>query len=96
MRWLVVTKYCGKGATNSLNIFWKILCWSFEALWTGKWLMRNWDGAEFTSATDRARAGTYLADGYYGVLWVIRADLDHLAKVLKLPAHNNRTSRLYT
>ena len=94
MLWLVFSKFCAEGAHDSVGVFSRILCWSLEALFTGKWPMRNWDGTEFTSATDRARAGTDLADGYYGILWAIRADLDHLARVLKLPAHNNRTSRL--
>ena len=71
---------------------WKALCWSFQALATGKWPMLDWDNNEFDKATiDYQLRGSDLADGLCGVIFVLRADLDFLSNHFHLnnPGSNN-------
>lgn len=63
----------------TLDRFYRILCWSFLAMWTGKFPECDWKG------NPSPMAGMLLADGLFCCLWVIRADLMHLRDELKLP-----------
>ena len=70
---------------------WKVLCWSLEALATGKWPLKDWDNQDFKEGTiDEEKKGTPLAGGYAAILFVLKADLEFLAVHFKLnhPASN--------
>ena len=75
--WLVFNNILATGATgyNTMQILWRHLVWSLHALYTGKWPHRDPDGNWYTSGPAFERAGTYLADGWFGVLWAHRFDL---------------------
>jgi len=60
--------------------FWKVLRWSFEALYRGTWPSHDHDG----QVLHDAKAGQPLAGGYYGVLWALRGDLDYFQNTLNL------------
>ena len=70
---------------------WKILCWSLEVLATGLWPMQNWDHQDFEEdSIDHQKRGTPLADGYRGVVFILRSDLEFLSNHfgLESPASN--------
>lgn len=83
----VYTQLLTKLSTNTL---WHILCWSFRALASGKWPAADAFGRPYTSGVDAARANTDLADGYRGVLFVIRGDLDYYGNTLHLNHHGSK------
>ena len=69
---------------------WKILCWSLQALAAGVWPLQDWDQQDFApDSVDFEKAGTPLANGYSGFVFVLRSDLELLALHFKL---NNATS----
>ncbi len=68
----------GEGATR--DRFLKALAWSFEHLQQGVWPSRGPWG-EPLPPQEAGWAGRPLANGYCGVLWVLRADLDFLPGV---------------
>lgn len=73
-------------AGNTLNAFFRILCWSLAALWEGMWPSRDHHGKPFPAGSQAHRlANTPLAGGYFGALVTIKGDLDYYAKVLRLP-----------
>jgi hypothetical protein len=64
---------------------WKILCWSFEVLATGKWPAVDAFGKPYPANTVAGRrAGSDLAGGYKARVWCLKGDLDYLAKQLHL------------
>ena len=78
----------------TMEIFWKLISWSFECLFAGKWPERRWDLKPWAAdSIDAIRAGTNLctAHPFRGIIWKIRADLDYYGKQLDLPKHNNVT-----
>ena len=80
------------GMSQTWPRVWKVLCWSLEALATGRWPMKDWDNQDFTEGTvDDEKKGTPLAGGFAAILFVLRADLEFLAVHFKLnhPASNN-------
>ena len=60
----------------------KLIKWSLEALFEGVWPRRAPSGQEWPLGPDRLKAGTPLAEGFYGVLWSVQGDLDWYAKTL--------------
>ena len=59
------------GPEPTIRTFWKIICWSFDALATGRFPTRSPDGVKYDPNTaDGQLAGQYLADGYFAVIWV--------------------------
>ena len=74
---------------DTLDEFFKILRWSLYWLYMGVWPDRNWNNKVYsTTSIAGQRAGTYLADGYFGVLWGIMGDQDYMTKDLGLPRWN--------
>jgi hypothetical protein len=70
---------------DTMQEAWAIICWSLAALWEGLWPRRDHRGNAFArGSADGKRAGEQLAGGHYGVLWVVRGDLEYLANTLKL------------
>lgn len=74
---------------NTHNTFSKLLAWSFYWLAVGKWPTRDVHGnpyPEHSPQARRAREQVYLAGGYYGVLYIIRGDLEHMHKAYNFPS----------
>ena len=73
------------GAGGTMHATFTHLLWSFWFLYLGIWPTVQPDGAPWPEGSVEAnKAGTPLADGYFFVLWGIKADLDHLAKAFGL------------
>ena len=82
--------YSKSVGANTLGSFFKILCWSLQALWEGRWPSTDHHGRPFAPGTQGAmRANTYLADGHFGILVAVKGDLDYYGKVLKLPFYSS-------
>lgn len=80
--WHLVIKQDG---LNAYQKFSKILCWSFEALLSGKWPLVNPFGRPWApGSVDANRAGTPLADGFFACLYLVKGDLDFMAKAFGL------------
>ena len=75
------------------NTFFKILVWSLKALRAGKWPTHDWNGRRYLRGSEEYRLATtnggWLADGYYGELWVLQGDLDFYLKVFGLENYNS-------
>jgi hypothetical protein len=64
---------------------WKIITWSLDWLYRGVFPNCDaWGTIYAANSTEGLRAMTPLAGGYFGVLWVIRGDLDWYNKTLRL------------
>ena len=71
---------------NTLNKFYKKLRWSFLALLRGEWPYEDSDGVRYDKRSKYGKlAGKKLAEGFFGILWVIRGDLDMHFKHFQLP-----------
>lgn len=78
----------GKEAAGELA---KMLRWSLYWLFIGCWPKRDPDGNAYADGTPEARqAGQPLAGGWYATLWIIRGDLDEMAKSFKLRHPSSR------
>ena len=65
-------------AGRTMAMFWRIISWSFYWLWMGRWPTRDWNDSPYLPGTKEhhlAHVVKRLADGYYGVLWVVTAGL---------------------
>jgi len=72
---------------------WKLLVWSFEVLFSGYHPKTDHNGNPWPrhSAEHKlAEANAPLADGMFGVIWMLKGDLDHFAKNLNVA--NYRTN----
>ena len=67
-----MNKVVEEGASTMTEIF-RLCTWSLKALQSGLWPSHNHLGAPLHDS----RAGIPLAGGYFGVLWSLKADLDH-------------------
>ena len=65
-----------KGACRTMNRFWKVMKWSFTALFNGKWPTEDPDGNAILSA----QAGTDLAGGLRGMIFTVKGDWEYLNK----------------
>lgn len=71
---------------NMQEHFFKLLKWSLYWLFLGVWPRRDHNEAPYPAGSpEAARAGAPLANGYFGVLWCIKGDLEHMHKVYRLP-----------
>lgn len=62
-----------------------VLLWSYKALQNGKWPAEDHRGRKYAAdSAEGMLAGQDLADGYCGVLYIEKSDLDFLAKRLGL------------
>jgi hypothetical protein len=68
---------------DTYDSLWKKLRWSFAALWEGRWPHLDAEGNRI-HGPNAHRAGDYLADGFFGVLYVLRGDLEWAWERLKL------------
>ena len=80
-----------------MDCIWKILKWSFLAIWNGTWpVMDPWGRRYPKNSPEGAKGGQPLANGYYGCLLQICGDLDYYCLYLGLPRwslHNNPCSQ---
>lgn len=83
---MIYMMYANLITEASMKEFWALLTWSFYWLFVGRWPSRDHNGKEWPAGSEEAsKAGTHLANGYYGVLFVVRGDLEHMAKGFKMP-----------
>ena len=82
---------------GTMDCIWKILKWSFLAIWNGTWpVMDPWGRRYPKNSPEGAKGGQPLANGYYGCLLQICGDLDYYCLYLGLPRwslHNNPCSQ---
>ena len=72
------------GDPATMDIIWHRLCYSLYWLYHGVWPDRDVFGRLFTRGWQKLKALTPLAGNSFGVLWIVRADLDFLVKEYKL------------
>lgn len=80
--------------TDTMQAVWRLLVWSFEVLFSGYHPKKDQYGHPWpigSSERKLADDNTPLAGGYFGVIWLIKGDLDHYAKNLKIA--NYRTNK---
>eukprot|EP00973_Karenia_brevis_P060186 8375175-Karenia_brevis.AAC.1 len=65
---------------------WRILLWSLHWLYVGQWPDEDHNGRKYTPAEpEYAYRNTWLANGFYGFVYILKADLDHFGKAYGLP-----------
>lgn len=80
-------------SAQTLKEYWAILAWSFKVLQQGVWPSEDHKGCKFASSSAAGKkAGTWLAEGYAGILWTLVGDLEYLTQYLKLPHYGSKTS----
>ena len=67
---------------------WTVMSWSFHWLYQGVWPEYDWTGRQYSQDDGIAyiRRGQPLAFFFFGVVWVVRADLDYVHNSFKLGA----------
>ena len=71
------------GNMNCFKAFERKLTWSLYWLFLGRHPSRDEFGNEYDKDSPegkRAHEEVFLADGYFGVLWILQGDLDHMTK----------------
>ena len=64
---------------------WAIFLWSLDALFSGTWPSRDWEGAEWPRGSAEAvLANQHLAGRHFGVPFLIKGDWDHFCKTYGL------------
>lgn len=82
--------YSSSSVGSTLNIFFKVLCWSLNCLFLGTWPSEDHTGTPYPAGTlAHKRAGQPLANGFFAVLMCVKGDLDYYGKVLKLPWYSS-------
>ena len=62
-----------------------IVHWSLVFLYNGKWPSHDHKGRPYPAGSaEAALAGTPLAGGYFGLIWLIKSDLDYVGNYLHL------------
>lgn len=85
--YLLNPKLCVKLPGRDLQSeFFQVLKWSFYWLFLGQWPRRDHKEQPYPPGSPEAqKAGSPLAGGFFGVLWCIKGDLEHMTKVFGLP-----------
>ena len=90
--WGVFEKAMVAGVGGTLENFMEILKWSFYWLWQGKWPTHDHKGKKYSASSEEGKkANTWLAGGFYAVVWAIMGDLDYYAATLKLPHYGAKS-----
>ena len=64
---------------------WRYIQWDLEALWSGTFPLTDADGRHWPRGSQEAKdQGKPLASGYFGVPWILKADLEYYANVMHL------------
>ena len=77
---------------DTWDILWDAVSWSFNQLLQGTWPATDHKGNPFPSGSNRAlKGGTKLCPGmdFRGIVWIITADLKHLALEFGLANHSS-------
>jgi hypothetical protein len=78
--------------THTRDRFFRRLRWSLHWLQKGKWPTHDEFGTKYVLGTPEGDlAGTWLAAGYYAIMFVLRHDLDHGRVALQFPNANSDT-----
>ena len=78
---------------TTMDEYFTILSWSFQALQKGKWPESNHLGQKYSPNTHEGKlADSLLADGYSAIVWSLVGDLEYMNSVLKLPHYSNKTN----
>ena len=87
--WGAFDKLCkkdGEGTAGTFSTFFKVLVWSLQSLYSGKWPHRDHNGHLFPSSSWRGKlAGRDLAAGFTGYLFSVIGDMDYFSSILQLP-----------
>ena len=93
--WGIFSKFVAPASANtlgSMETLWRVLRWSFQSMFEGKWPTRDWRGLPYDKASKEGqRGGTPLARGFRAVLLQLCGDLDYLSTWLNVPASTNRS-----
>ena len=75
---------------DTMGEAWKIITWSLWFAYLGIWPTCDWDGQPWGDdrVSEKAVAGTWLAQGNFIVPWLLKGDLDYFAKNLHLRNYN--------
>lgn len=65
------------------DAIWKVVCWSLTACYEGKFPSEDPSARPYTEGINARRAGQWLADGYFLVLWLLRSDLDYMKSAFR-------------
>ena len=71
--------------------FFKELVHSLYWAYMGLWPLRDPDGNNIPDEEGKPKPGSWLAGGYFLVLWGLLGDLEHMATVFGFPRHNARS-----
>ena len=63
---------CTSPDKSTMDEFWRVLSWSLNALYRGRWPTSDHNNEPIQNDD----AGKFLADGFYGCLWLVKGDLD--------------------
>ena len=74
---------------QTMEVVFAQLAWSLYWLERGEWPDRCFRGILYTTGIDFARKGTPLAGGFFGILWIIRNDLEWIVKRLRVPDYRS-------
>ena len=77
-----VLAFEGFGPHNTNRRIFQIIAWSLYWLYLGKWPTSDVDGHPIEDAWAGSPLTGSNGDGFFGVLWGIKGDLEYLAKVL--------------
>ena len=68
------------GVSQTWHKAWRVLSWSLQALATGLWPERDWEGKVFEDkdSPDHINKGKALAGGFSAVVFILRSDLEFL------------------
>ena len=87
---IFVAVFAARGNAHPRKRAFKRMKWSFQACYEGIWPMKDDLGKKWPEGSEDAkRAGTHLAGGKRGVLYILTGDLDYDAKSLGLPSYNS-------
>ena len=77
--------HLGEHGVDSNDAMWRVIVWSLNALFDGRWPAKDWNDQPWPhGSSEAALSGEYLADGFFAVVWLLKGDLDYFAKALKL------------
>ena len=64
--------------------FWSALCWDLGALMAGTFPYRDCEGRAYTEGLEYERRGNAIAGGLFGVVWVVKGDMEWVQNTLGL------------
>ena len=90
--WHHLNAQLDRDGADTEEAIWKVAKWDIEALFDGKHPDRDWENKPWPQGSlEAAMASRELANGFCAVPWVLKGDLDHFHKCLKLEAPTSLT-----